>query len=190
MDTLGLPRSWWLVHERFHPISPERVVILQPGSRGWNCVYNVAELRNRLVEEVWARRRVVDRADNDDPALRLGYPLAKLDMILGIISSLTAFYGVTEQFHTWASNMAYRESLASTGVGGHSFLFHDFQLHDLSGEVPTTNGVMDWWLFLFPTGMEWDGFDQKPVHLGLGPIFADRKVSGPGAYLRVLCVHD
>jgi hypothetical protein len=36
MEMLGLPRSWWVVREQFHPISPERVVILQPGSSGWN----------------------------------------------------------------------------------------------------------------------------------------------------------
>jgi hypothetical protein len=184
IDLLGLPRSWGLVRERFHPISPERVVILQPGSRGWNCLFNDAKPRNCLVEEVLARRRNEKRPD--DPAQPLGYPLAKLDMILRIIGSLTSFYGNHQQFHRWAINMAYRESLASTGVGGHSFLLHDFQYHDRSGEAPTTNGVMDWWLFLFPTGIDWDDFDQKPVHVGLGPIFADRRVSGPGAYLRVL----
>jgi hypothetical protein len=184
MEMLGLPRSWWVVRERFHPISPERVVILQPGKRGWCGVYNDAKQKNRLVEEVLTRQRTEKRPD--DPAQPLGYPLAKLDMILRIIGSLTSFYGNSQQFHRWSSNMAYRESLASTGVGGHSFLLHDFQYHDQSGEAPTTNGVMDWWLFLFPTGIEWDGFDEKPVHLGLGPIFSDRKVSGPGSYLRVL----
>jgi hypothetical protein len=57
------------------------------------------------------------RACSCYPAQPLGYPLAKLDMILRIIRSLTAFYGVSEHLHRWTNNMAYRESLGSTGVG-------------------------------------------------------------------------
>jgi hypothetical protein len=76
--------------------------------------------------------------------------------------------------------------MGSTGVGRHFFLLHDFQPLGRPGIVPTTNGVVDWWLFLIPAGGEWDAFDEKPVHVGLCPVLSDRCRSGLKVYLNVL----
>lgn len=82
----------------------------------------------------------------------------------------------------WASRIRHRETLCSTGIGGHFALVHDFQP---PGEVVgTANPDFDLWLFLLPTGTDWEALDGKPVHVLACPVF--RQVDERGAYLRTL----
>jgi mannitol/fructose-specific phosphotransferase system IIA component len=82
----------------------------------------------------------------------------------------------------WAVGLAKREALGSTGLGYgvgllHQFqdFRHPFQVHRLA------NAPVDWWLFLFPEGAEWDAFDGSPVFGMIGHVFASLQ---PGLQLR------
>jgi hypothetical protein len=73
----------------------------------------------------------------------------------------------------WAVGMARRESLGSTGLGYGAGLLHQFQdFHHQSQACRLANAPVDWWLFLFPEGIDWDAFDGPPVFGMIGHVFA------------------
>ena len=73
--------------------------------------------------------------------------------------------------------MAKREALASTGLWQGFGLLHQFQNVQ---HVRLDNYPVDWWLFLFPNGIEWDA--DEPVFGMIGHVFPPN--ADPGLKLR------
>jgi hypothetical protein len=71
----------------------------------------------------------------------------------------------------WAVGMAKREALGSAGLGYGAGLLHEFQDFHCQ-DCHIANAPVDWWLFLFPEGVEWDAFDGRPVFGMVGHVFA------------------
>lgn len=165
LDLLGRPRDWSLVRQGFHPVSPERVVIMtEKGGDGWLA-------RDREKDD-----HLCSRLD------RLGLPAGKLDLILRLMQIVTDHYRVPHLYEPWVMRLAKREALGSTGMGNGFGLLHQFQD---DGQVTLTNAPVDWWLFLFPGGVDWDALDGEPVYGMIGHIFPPHHRQLPGLSLRV-----
>jgi len=79
----------------------------------------------------------------------------KLDYAIWIMHTLSKCYGVPEYFDDWATRLAAREKLgAGLGLGDHWGLVHQFQQRGDHQSVRTKNGLVDWWLFLIPHGVD------------------------------------
>ena len=154
LPALGIPRSWSVVREGFHPVSPERVVIMKPGEHWSSNPYK--EIGERICGKI--RKESLMWGDK---AYRDKRSIAKLYLIVELVAQLTNYYRVPELLESWAKGIAGRESLGTTGFGRH------FAVLDRcwSPTVPTTNSPVDWWLFLFPEGVEWESHDDKPIHV-------------------------
>jgi hypothetical protein len=164
LDVLGRPPSWSLVRDGWHPISPERVIVMtDKGGDGWSSRdrYLEADMRERLSE--------------------LDLNPGKLDLIFRLMQVLTGYYRVPHLFPNWAMGLAKREALGSTGTGQGFGLLHQFQD---DGIVELTNSSVDWWLVLFPGGVEWGAWDDKPVYGMIGHIFPPHHQDLPGLKLR------
>ena len=95
---------------------------------------------------------------------------------------VTSHYHAPDLFPRWASGLAWREALGSTGSGNGFALLHQFQD---DGEVQLRNAPVDWWLFLFPDGVDWDALDGKHVHGMIGHVFPPGHARLAGLKLRV-----
>ncbi len=172
LRVLGLPRRRSLIAEGLHPVTPERVVVVDDGDR-WRFAnrHRGLERRLRREEDRWRKRW-----PNDPPL-----PQEKLDLCVGLMDRLTAHYHRADLFPGWAKTLWLREGLGSTGIGFGLGLLHDFQPCDT--RLGTANGIVDWWLVLLPGGVDWQALDDRPVHYMIGPVMEQRK---PGDYLRVM----
>lgn len=163
-ELIGIPRSWSLVLAGFHPFTPERIVVWTPSA--WARYGSLAS--SRIKDQI--RQRLLKRClKADEPMLSE----EKLDLLVGIIDRLTAFYRVPEYFEKWAERLAVREQLGSTGLGRGFGLFHQFQDWQESF-TSVVNPPVDWWLFLFPDGADYESIDGKPVHAVFGHVLARR----------------
>lgn len=161
-DAIGRPTSWNLVRERLHPISPERVmVITENGGDGQHRVE--APLHSELLEES-------------------NLTQSKLDLISRLMHVMSDHSGASESCLSWATTLVKREALASTGMGYGFGLLHQFQNDDV---VKLTNPPVDWWLILFPEGIEWDALDGEPVYGMIGHVFVRNPYRIPGSSIRV-----
>lgn len=178
LDVLGRPRSWSLVRTGYHPISPKRVIVMTVQSS--ECWSN----RDRRIEDS-LRASLSEPFDLCSwcgvPMGRYEVPAGKLDPIFRLIRVLTDHYRVPHLFSKWATMLAKREALGSTGMGHGFGLLHQFQD---DGMVPLVNAPVDWWLVLFPGGIEWEAVDGKPVHAMIGHVFATNHFQLPGLKLR------
>jgi hypothetical protein len=165
LELLGRPLSWSLVRAGFHPISPERVIIItEKGRDGW------------LGRDQAREGRLLERSQ----VQQLELSASKCRIALRLIHVLTDFYGATHLYESWAMRLMRREALGSTGVGSGFSLLHQFQ--DCSA-IRLANAPVDWWLFLFPDGVDWGAFDAQPVYAMLSHVFPPRAL--PGLAIRV-----
>jgi len=162
LDAFGIPRSWSDVRDGFHPIAPERVVTLSNDIEPWFKGRGFAGT-DRLKERI--RSGLEARHD------RLAE--GKLDTILGIMNILTTYYRRPDQFELWSEQCARREALGTTGIGCGVGILHQFQSSKL-GFPELVNPPADWWVFLFPEGIDWASLDDKPLYLLIGAIFSDQ----------------
>lgn len=165
LQVLGVPRSWSMVQQGFHPFAPERIAVLPSGEK----------LRHPMYRQ-GARRRIEDRIAE----IRAGYtfdptdlPPEKLESFFWAMDLITSHYRIPEVFEDWVVRLAARESLGSTGIGGHWGLVHQYQGRH---EAPLDCPPVDWWLFLFPDGINWASLAEEPVHALIGHF-------GRGPYL-------
>lgn len=107
-------------------------------------------------------------------------PESKLDPIFRLMRTMTDYYGVPHLFPTWATGLARREALGSTAIGQGLALVHQFQD---DGFVKPKDGSVDWWLFLFPDGIEWEAMDNEPVFGMIAHVFSPH-LDSPGIKLR------
>lgn len=179
LNHLGCPRSWSVVRQGFLPIAPERVLLLQPDHRhqhrdaGDEWAYEHRSLRRRIGTKLAAQGMLL--------------PCVKLALCTRIAFELACFYRVPEAHgEDWAYRMACRESLGSTGLGGHIAIPHQYQA---VGRVATSNANVDWWLILIPQGTyHWHSLDDQPVHLMFTCVFSHPISEHPGDELRSLCL--
>ena len=145
---LGVPRDQASLRRGLHPIAPERVVVLTEQRWSGDQHPLTQDLRERFhgklsAEKVW--------------------------WIVRLTTVLADHYHVP--LERWAVGLAKREAHGSAGLGHGAGLLHEFQdFH--SQDFHIANPPVDWWLFLFPEGVEWDAFDGRPVFGMVGHVFA------------------
>jgi hypothetical protein len=186
-DTLGHPRSWSIVQQGFLPISPDRVLILEPEHLG----LPVGGWRD---EQCRIRERTQDAASAESPscvnghcrrAAENGVSPEKLRLILWLTNELTQYYSAPEWWEEWAYSMTFREALGSTGVGRGFAMPQQYQ-YDVktcaTTTIKTMNAGLDWWLVLIPGGTKhWEPLDDLPVYAMLTYVSAGP--AGPGPQL-------
>jgi hypothetical protein len=150
MHILGNPRSWSLVTQGLHPFAPERVVVM----------------RQRDYFDRGGRdlRRQIDKQIEVEFGHREGFgkkwfPDSKRESIYWMIDAMCGHYNIQSQFEGWVVGLAGREILMSTAWYGMG-MAHQYQR---GGQVPVDNPPVDWWLFLFPEGIDWAAMDERPV---------------------------
>lgn len=170
LEYLGLPRDWSVVREEFHPFNPERVVILIEDAaadrwkwKSWTSLEVRERVKRQLVECKWA--------GGPDG---LGMPEEKFDILGAITNRMSSHYDRLDLSEIWAVRMAKREKLGSTSTGPGVGQVQQFQ--NSKERVATVNGLVDWWIFLFPDGFDFDALDQKPVYAVVGHVFDHRRV--------------
>jgi hypothetical protein len=166
VEHLGVPRSWWHVHHGLHPFAPERVLVIENRPSAWQH----RALKDRLLERGFGK----DEYFSEE----------KLDYAICIMHVLARRYGVPEYFEDWATRLAAREDLGTAlGYCHHCGLVHQFQKR-VDQPVRTQNGLVDWWLFLIPGGVDFQSFDSLPTHILLGCVDTDGSV---GRELYCMC---
>lgn len=162
LDLLGRPQCWSLVRDCIHPISPERVIVMtHNGGDG----YLRLESSQR---ETWQKESTL--------------PAEKMNVICRLMQVMTDYSMASTSFSQWVTKLIQREALGTTGIGYGFGLLHQFQD---DGYVELHNPPVDWWLILFPEGIEWDALDGEPVYGMLGHVFPASFYPAPGLALRV-----
>jgi hypothetical protein len=153
-DMLGRPRSWSVVQQRFLPVSPERVLIMELEHSADLWRDEQRRIRERMQEDATAESPSSQNGYRRH-AFRNGISPEKLGLILWLTNELTRYYAASEWWEQWAYNMTYREALGSTGVGRHFAMPHQYQ-YDAKTYAATTiktiNAGLDWWMVLIPGG--------------------------------------
>lgn len=155
LEGLGIPRSWWHVHQGLFPFAPERVLVINKRP----CVWYFRSLKERLLERGYGK----DKYFSEE----------KLDYAIWIMQTLTDYYGVPEYLEDWATRLAAREALGvAMGFASRQGFVHQFQRRDGQQTVRTRNGLVDWWLFLVPNGVDFQALDDLPTHVLFGCVDA------------------
>jgi hypothetical protein len=163
---LGHPRDCSVVREGLDPFHPQRTVVFHSGG----------DLRIRINRKI---EKLRDRMPYGTHPLSFD----KLNSISMIMRRMTAYYRVPELFEDWVLGLVRRESLATSATGNHFGLVHQFQR---SGKIQVDCPPIDWWLFLFPGGIDWASIDGKPVHALIGHV--SQFPQSAGAFLRAWCL--
>ncbi len=155
-EVLGQPRHDRDIYLGRFPIPPERVLVLS--SRP-----NV----NPAVVDGYRDR------------LRLSLPTPKVHGVIDLMSRIAAHYDAERFTDPWTVGLLRREYLGTCGIGRSFALIHQFQ-----SRLPVTllQPPVDWWLILYPDGIEWDSLDSQPVFAMFAHVFAN--VEKPGLMLR------
>jgi hypothetical protein len=163
MHNLGNPRSWSLVSRGLHPFAPERVAVLPTDERIRYHDRCGKEARRGIDERI---RRECGHLEGHDPRR---FPESKRESIYWIVDTMTGHYGAGSQFEEWVVGMAGREILGSTALCPCG-LAHEYQR---GGRVPVDCPPVDWWLFLFPGGIDWAALDEEPVYAVMTHVFGN-----------------
>lgn len=160
LASLGIPQSWSSVREGFHPFSPERMVIMGRNRlRALSCRHTAIKEK---VEDKCSRWKCSEH--------KLRYSAEKFGLLMSVIDLLVDYYRVPNYFEDWAVRLALREQLGTTG-SRHGFGFvHQFQRKEEQIVPTVVNPPVDWWLFLFPAGVDYEGLDEKPVFALIGHV--------------------
>jgi hypothetical protein len=153
MQILGNPRSWSLVTNGLHPFAPERVAILPSEYRIRYGDRFGKHLRGQIEQRLKLECGHLDGYD------QRWFPESKWESIYRIIEAMTSHYHVLSQFEEWFVGLAGREILGSSGHRGMG-LAHQYQR---GGLVPVDSPPVDWWLFLFPGGIDWAALDEQRI---------------------------
>ena len=160
LDILGVPRSWSVVRQGFHPFAPERIAVLPSGERLRHPMSRHFGNRSRIE----ARIAEVRKEFPDSPA---DLPPEKLESCLWAMDLITSHYRIPEVFEDWVVGLAGRESFGSSTMGRHWGLIHQYQ----GGHgAPVDSPPLDWWLFLFPGGIDWASPGGESVHALIGHV--------------------
>jgi hypothetical protein len=164
MHVLGNPSSWSIVSEELHPFAPERVVVISQRIYGDRCGRDLRRQIDKKIEIEFAHMEGFDKKS---------FPESKRESIYWMMDAMCGHYAVPYLEH-WVVGLAGREILASTAWRG-SGMAHQFQR---GGPVPVDNPPYDWWLFLFPEGLEWAAIDEQPVFAVIAHVARNNKSCG------------
>ena len=190
---LGHPRSWSVIQQGFLPISPERVLILEPKhldglANRWDWRDEQRRIRERMKKDADEALFIRSESGHYRYAFKNGISPEKLGLILWLTNELTRFYSAPEWWELWAYKMASREALGTTATGRCFAMPHQYQHHAkvyAATPIKTVNAGLDWWLVLIPGGtMHWEPLDDLPVHVMLTHLVAGPHSAGPGDQLR------
>ena len=162
VELLGVPKTSADLGNGLHPFSPERTLAIDghvPDGQFSN----------------W-RERLLDRGFGGTTH----FSTEKLDYILWSMAKLTRCYRVPDYFEDWATRLAAREDLGvAMGTWKHCGFIHQFQPLGFTQPVSTRNGLVDWWLFLVPNGIDFQSQDGLATHVLFGCVEADSAASPP-----------
>jgi hypothetical protein len=185
MDLLGHPRSWSSVSRGLHPFAPERIAVLRSGS-GWSIYGNRCgkDLRDRI--DACIEREIGQK----EGCPERWFPQSKRESIYWIMDRMASHYRSPDLFKPWVIGLVGREILAPTASDGIGFA-HQYQ-HYQPVPVPLDCHPIDWWLFLYPDGVDWAAMDYKPIFAVMAPVAPDLSFVQwqPGTMLRVYCLAD
>jgi hypothetical protein len=174
LDILGVPRSWSVVRQGFHPFAPERIAVLPSGKRWHHPMHNGRGARGRIEGRIAEYRAGFPHGPAD-------LPPEKLESYFWTMDLITGHYRVPDFFEDWVVGLAQRESFGSSFLGGRWGLVHQYQgYHGAPVDCPP----VDWWLFLFPDGIDWASLDEEPVHALIGHVGRRPHLEEPGFMLR------
>jgi hypothetical protein len=111
LDILGVPRSWSVVRQGFHPFAPERTAVLPSGERLRHPIHRSRDVRGRIEERIAERR-----AGFAHDAAEL--PPEKVESFFWVMDLFTSHYRIPEVVEDWVVGLAWRESLGSSFLGG------------------------------------------------------------------------
>jgi hypothetical protein len=180
MDVLGRPRSWSVVQQGFHPFSPERIVVMPSrderrdryGDRcGRQVRARLAERIDRMVEDdiEWTRRQCPSYTPAGE-----WFPKSKRESILWIMDAMTDHYRANSHFEPWVLALVGRELLGSSACGDYG-LAHQFQHLDV--EIPVDSPPVDWWLFLYPEGVDWASLNGQDSYAVISHVARNRRIA-------------
>ena len=156
LEVLGIPKSWWHVHQGVFPFAPERVLVIKKRP------------------DHWAFRPLKERLLEDGVGGTEYFSEEKLDYAIWITHMLAKCYHVPEYSERWATKLSKREDLGmGMAIAQHIGYVHQFQYASGPNCVPTTNGAVDWWLVLIPDGVDFQSLDDLPTHVLFGLVIAD-----------------
>lgn len=162
LELLGVPKISTDLGNGLHPFSPERTLAIDrhvPDGR-------FSDLKERLLHGGFGGTSHFSRE--------------KLDYILWSMAKLTRYYRVPNYFEDWAARLAAREDLGvAMGSWKHCGFIHQFQPLGFTQPVATRNGLVDWWLFLLPSGIDFQSQDGLPTHVLFGCVEANSAASPP-----------
>jgi hypothetical protein len=149
-----------VIRQRLHPFHPRRIIVLPSGAALNYGIKCGRELRRELDEEI--EQIVIKHRSAEYPL-----PVEKVESTFWIMDRLTGHYRVPELFGPWVLGLVGRETIGSSALGGGSGLVHQFQEGD---EIQVDCPPVDWWLFLFPDGIDWQDLGGDTVHALIGHV--------------------
>ena len=157
-ELFGIPKSAWHVHHGLHPFSPERTLILRDFPEDDSCRSVNMELTHRIIEDL----------DANGTKCTVG----GIRHIVQAASVLTRAYSLTHQIENWSKRLAhwlfcFYGYLVSDNVWISPIGWQGYQ-----EQSSTTNGIIDWWMFLFPQGLAICNDWSQRIHVMLTPVFA------------------
>jgi hypothetical protein len=150
LHIFGHPRSWSLVTQGLHPFAPQRVVVMRQREyfdRGGR------DLRRQIDKQIEVEFGHMEGFN------KKWFPDCKRESLFWMSEWMCSYYGVP-YFSDWVVGLAGREIFCSSGRFGMG-MPHQYQS---GGQVPVDNPPVDWWLFLFPEGLDWAAMDERPVY--------------------------
>ena len=178
LEILGVPRSWSVVRQGFHPFAPERTAVLPSGERLRHPTHRGRGVRRRIEDLIAEFRAGFAHGPAD-------LPPEKLESCFWAMDLFTSHYRIPEVFEDWVVGLAGRENLGSSAMGGHWGLVHQYQgRHGAPVDCPP----VDWWLFLFPDGIDWASPAEEPVHALIGHVSRRPYGEVTGLMLDVWCL--
>jgi hypothetical protein len=190
MDVVGRPRSWSVVSRGFHPFSPGRIVVLRTGSghSWWGGGYGDRcgrPARRRIdaqidveIDETIQRTRRINPGYEPESSW---FPDSKRESIYWIMDVMANRYGDRSRFEPWVVGLAGRELLGVEAFQGCA-LAHQFQ--HKGGAVTVECPPVDWWLFLFPGGIDWSALDDEPIFAVIAHVARDSEYASYGPHMR------
>lgn len=158
LEFLGVPRDWSVIRQGLHPFTPERIAMLPSGES--LCFEKICGLELRC--RIEARIQAIRNHEGSIPAPlsdeKKGAFYATMDVVAG-------HYGVHDRFEDWVGELAFWDTINEPEAGQHLGFLPRFQGR---GQVPVDCPPVDFWLFLFPEGIDWNAPDGKPVHALIG----------------------
>lgn len=156
---LGQPHDGSLVRQGWHPFSPERVVILPH-----DLEHTLSNQRVKTITAGILRTRPAISGIHGQQRTQL-CQTEKAGYCIRIMKLMTDYYCVPQHLFDWSRGLIERESLATSRLGIHTGIVHQFQR---ATQLVTRNAPVDWWLFLAPHGIEFLGCDDEPAHVLVG----------------------